>query len=148
MLSISIHRKSQSHSTTSCFLRYNLVLGLAFYLQLHIPNMWMPVHRLSLYKNLSLSNNHFSWTEESIWAKAKPEKPGLKFRLRSGMGEDGAQEKTKMLTTDDLPCSKATCVFFFLINTKKIFAMGCSVWYNARWRPLNAAVPGPTNTLK
>lgn len=35
------------------------------------------------------------------------------------MGEDGAQEKTKMLTTDDLPCSKATCGLFFKLTRKK-----------------------------
>lgn len=40
----------------------------------------------------------------------KPEKPGLKFRLRLGMGEDGAQEESKMLITEDLPCSKATYI--------------------------------------
>lgn len=152
MLSKSIHKKSRSHWNTSCFMSYNLVLGLAFYLQLHIPTMWMPVCMLPLYKKLSLSNNHFSWTEWSIWAKAeKSEKPGLKFRLRRRIGGDAAQEKSKMLTTDDLPCSKATYIVkknLNNLNTKKIFDMGYSVWYDVRWRPLKAVVPGPTNIFK
>lgn len=103
MLSKSIHRKSQSHWNTSCFVTYNPVLGLALCLQLHIPTMWMPVYMLPLYKKLSLINNHFSWTKWSTWAKAeKPEKHDLKFRLRSGTGEDAAQEKSKTLHTDNL----------------------------------------------